>query len=118
MKNSSDLYVFFFLVEEPSEKFQALRDFVDIALCKSLPCFEPTELKKDFNKQIVAEVRKTLKFNEKQIRRIYEILRLSITDTNNAEEYKKYKGMVRQRLAAPFAVRKSFFFTFTFFIFI
>lgn len=53
---------------------------------------------------MICEAKKIFKFNDKQIRRIYEILRLSVTDRKNAEEYKIYKAMIKQRLSAPFAV--------------
>ena len=39
-----------------------------------------------------------------QCRRVYEILRLRVTDLSNAEEYKAYRLEVKKRLNIPFQV--------------
>ena len=39
-----------------------------------------------------------------QCRRVYEILRLRVTDLSNVEEYKAYRLEVKNRLNIPFQV--------------
>ena len=43
--------------------------------------------------------------NQKQARRVYEILRLKATDRSNAEEYKAYRLSVKNRMNGPYQVR-------------
>lgn len=92
-------------VEDPSEKFQLIRDYLDMKSCLTLPSFSPQLIKGDFSKNMIQEARNQCKINEKQCRRVYEILRLYYTDVNNANDYNGYKMMVKNRLNAPFKVR-------------
>lgn len=41
-------------------------------------------------------------FLQKQARRIYEILRLRITETNNEHEYRNYRLEIKKRLNIPY----------------
>ena len=44
-----------------------------------------------------------------QCRRVYEILRLRVTDLSNAEDYKSYRLEVKKRLNVPFQVYCSMY---------
>ena len=46
----------------------------------------------------------SLLFLQVQCRRVYEILRLCVTDLGNAEEYRAYRLEVKNRLNIPFQV--------------
>lgn len=48
-------------VEDPSDDFQRLRNFVDARLCKGLKSFGRFSIKKGFNKEMVREARETFK---------------------------------------------------------
>lgn len=85
-------------MEDPSEKFQSVRDYVDIKLCKSLNIFSPAALKSECTKQMIKKARDQLKLNDKQIRRIYEIMKLQII---SGEEYNAFEKMVKHRLNIP-----------------
>ena len=41
---------------------------------------------------------------QKQARRVYEILRLRVTDRGNVEQYRGYRLMVKSRLNEPYQV--------------
>lgn len=43
---------------------------------------------------------------QKQARRVYEILRLRMTDIHNKEEYRRYRLDVKNRLNVPYQVRR------------
>ncbi|KAJ8670297.1 hypothetical protein QAD02_001556 [Eretmocerus hayati] len=89
-------------VEDPSEDFQRLRDYVDAVNCSKLPSFSKENLMKGFNKTMVLEAREKFKINRKQSRRIYEILRLKSTDLSNKDEYREYRLNVKRRLNIPY----------------
>ncbi|PSN37476.1 Histone acetyltransferase type B catalytic subunit [Blattella germanica] len=89
-------------VEDPSEEFQRLRDFVDVKNCRSLPSFQPNELEQGFTDKMIAEAKEKLKLNKKQARRVYEILRLQATDVHNCEQYRRYRLYVKNRLNVPY----------------
>lgn len=48
-------------VEDPSDDFQRLRNFVDARLCKGLKSFGRDAIKKGFNKEMIREARETFK---------------------------------------------------------
>merc|ERR1711860_21007 len=48
------------------------------------------------------EAREKYKICKRQARRVYEIIRLHMTDRNNDKEYKDYRVSVKSRLNAPF----------------
>jgi hypothetical protein len=43
---------------------------------------------------------------QKQARRVYEILRLRVTDVHNSEQYRRYRLDVKNRLNVPYQVRQ------------
>ncbi|XP_052806790.1 histone acetyltransferase type B catalytic subunit-like [Mya arenaria] len=89
-------------VEDPSESFQRLRDFVDARNCQKLKSFQPDKLKAGFDEDMVREARSKLKLNRRQIKRVYEILRLKVTNVNKKEEYTQYRLEIKRRLNIPF----------------
>lgn len=89
-------------VEDPSEDFQRLRDYVDATNCSTLPSFTKYNLRQGFNKSMATEARDKFKINKKQARRIYEILRLRATDLSNEFDYRDYRLDVKKRLNIPY----------------
>lgn len=89
-------------VEDPSDEFVRIRDYVDCKNCETLASFEEENLKKGFSKEMAEEARTKFKINKKQARRVYEILRLKCTDVNDPNEYKEYRLDVKNRLNAPY----------------
>ncbi|XP_066978661.1 histone acetyltransferase type B catalytic subunit isoform X1 [Macrobrachium rosenbergii] len=85
-------------VEDPSDNFVRVRDFVDSKSCLKLESFQPNKLLQGFNDEMVKEAKEKLKLNKRQVRRIYEILRLHITDRSDKEAYKKYRLDIKNRL--------------------
>lgn len=57
-------------VEDPSEDFQRMRNFVDARLCIKLKSFQKDEIKKGFNKDMVKEARETLKVSRIQKKKL------------------------------------------------
>lgn len=89
-------------VEDPSEDFQRLRNFVDARFCKNLKSFSPDIISKGFTKEMVREARETLKLNPRQVRKVYELLRLYYTNLNDEREYRAYRLEVKKRLNAVY----------------
>ncbi|KAL4228701.1 histone acetyltransferase 1 [Mactra antiquata] len=89
-------------VEDPSENFQRLRDYVDARNCMKLKSFQPEKLYEGFDDDMPHEARLKLKLNRKQSRRIYEILRLKCTSEADKEKFKQYRLDVKRRLNIPF----------------
>lgn len=89
-------------VEDPNDEFQHLRDYVDACRCSSLKAFSSENLKKGFTEEMANEAKKNLKLSKKQTRRVYEILRFQVTDTNNKAEYQAFRLDVKKRLNIPF----------------
>lgn len=89
-------------VEDPSDDFQRLRDFLDARNCSRLPSFQPCMLQEGFQEEMTAEAKSKLKINKKQARRVYEILRLRMTDVHNSEQYRLYRLDVKNRLNIPY----------------
>ena len=96
-------------VEDPSDEFVRLRDFVDTKNCMaqvtSLGSLEA--LSGGFTENMAKEANEKLKLCKRQVRRIYEIARLrfaqkagGLTDFNDA--YKDYRIDVKKRLNLPF----------------
>ncbi|KAL9967697.1 hypothetical protein ACROYT_G025984 [Oculina patagonica] len=94
-------------VEEPSYDFIRLRDYVDALDCSKLSTFAPENLRSGFSDKMVQQAREELKINKIQCRKVYEILRLRVTDLSNAEEYKSYRLEVKKRLNVPFQKEKA-----------
>ncbi|GFG34942.1 hypothetical protein Cfor_07209 [Coptotermes formosanus] len=94
-------------VEDPSDEFQRLRDFLDARNCSRLPSFQPHVLEEGFREEMVAEAKTKLKINKKQARRVYEILRLRVTDVHNSEQYRRYRLDVKNRLNVPYQQKEQ-----------
>lgn len=94
-------------VEDPSDDFRRVRNFVDAKLCIDLPAFAPEKLSKGFNKDMVEAAKNNFKINPKQCRIVYEILRLHAINMNNPEEYKQYRLCVKKRLNVPHHKQKE-----------
>ncbi|XP_077993239.1 histone acetyltransferase type B catalytic subunit-like [Glandiceps talaboti] len=102
-----DLEVLDITVEDPSDDFIRLRDFVDCKACLHLSSFAPEHLNQGFSDEMVTEAQEKLKINKKQARRIYEILRLRVTDESNAEQFRQYRLDVKKRLNIPYQKEKA-----------
>lgn len=89
-------------VEDPSDEFTRIRDFVDAKNCQKLASFSKEKLQQGFNAEMVEEAQRELKINKKQARRVYEILRFQATNIANSEEYRGYRLDVKRRLNIPY----------------
>nr|CAG4651841.1 EOG090X06NC [Triops cancriformis] len=98
----SDPKVLDIAVEDPSEQFVRLRDFVDCKACLKLKSFQRENVRKGFSQDMVQEAQNKLKLNKKQTRRVFEILRFKATNTGDAEDYKQYRLLIKQRLNIPY----------------
>lgn len=94
-------------VEDPSQTFTRLRDFVDTKNCLKLESYSRARLHKGFSEDMRREAQQKLKLNKKQARKVYEILRLHVTNTGNPGQYKKYRLEVKNRLNAPYQRQKA-----------
>ncbi|XP_023600664.1 histone acetyltransferase type B catalytic subunit isoform X4 [Myotis lucifugus] len=88
--------------EDPSESYVNLRDFVLVKLCQDLPCFTREKLMQGFNEDMAIEAQQKFKVNKKHARRVYEILRLLVTDMSDAEQYRSYRLDIKRRLISPY----------------
>jgi histone acetyltransferase 1 len=59
--------IFKLTVEDPSDDFQRLRDFLDARNCSMLPSFQPRMLEEGFQKEMAAEAKTKLKINKVSI---------------------------------------------------
>ncbi|CAL1528340.1 unnamed protein product [Lymnaea stagnalis] len=89
-------------VEDPSENFQRVRDYVDAKNCQNLDSFKPDQLLRGFSHEMIHEAQSKLKLSKLQARRVYEILRLKATDQSNKDMYRAYRLDVKRRLNIPF----------------
>nr|CAG4650171.1 EOG090X06NC [Sida crystallina] len=94
-------------VEDPSEEFVRLRDYVDVQNCLKLDAFVKEKLQQGFSNEMVDAARVALKINKKQTRRVYEILRFHFTNLADAEEYRAYRLDVKRRLNVPYQKEAS-----------
>ncbi|CAG0915935.1 unnamed protein product [Notodromas monacha] len=85
-------------VEDPSDEFQMLRHYVDSSMCRELPAFQPALLKKGFTKEMCLQANENFKLNPKQVRRVYEILRLGVTNLQDPADLKEYRLDIKKRL--------------------
>lgn len=85
-------------VEDPSDDFQSVRNYIDSRICRPLPAFSVESLRKGFTKEMVKEAREKGKINAIQCRRVYEVLRLLNTNRNSEQEYRDYRLDVKRRL--------------------
>ncbi|XP_029559063.1 histone acetyltransferase type B catalytic subunit isoform X2 [Salmo trutta] len=87
--------------EDPSENYVKLRDYVLVKLCQTLPSFSTDKLPLSFSDDMATEAREKLKINKKHARRVYEILRLRVTDMSVETKARDYRLEVKKRLFAP-----------------
>ncbi|XP_059051730.1 histone acetyltransferase type B catalytic subunit [Achroia grisella] len=93
-------------VEDPSQDFQRIRDYVDAKNCENLPAFQPAKLLQGFSTEMANQACSKFKINKKQARRVYEILRLKNTNTSDKTAYLAYRLVVKNRLNAPYQKKK------------
>ncbi|XP_061548103.1 histone acetyltransferase type B catalytic subunit isoform X1 [Phycodurus eques] len=88
--------------EDPSESYVKLRDYVLVKLCQGLPSFAEDKLHLGLSAEMVDEAQGKLKINKKHARRVYEILRLRVTDMSDEEKSRAYRLAVKKRLFGPY----------------
>ncbi|XP_033114772.1 histone acetyltransferase type B catalytic subunit-like [Anneissia japonica] len=103
----SDPIVFDITVEDPSDNFVRLRDYIDCKNCKQLPAFQADKLSQGFSHSMENEALDKFKIHKKQARRVYEILRLQATDMSNPKEVKAYRLEIKRRLNIPFQKQRN-----------
>ena len=64
VKSNVFFYVVAPAVEDPSEDYQRLRDFVDVRNCMKLDSFSPEHLNKGFSKELIKDCQQKLKINK------------------------------------------------------
>ncbi|XP_071826710.1 histone acetyltransferase type B catalytic subunit-like [Apostichopus japonicus] len=94
-------------VEDPSEEFVRLRDFVDCQDCGRLEAYTKDKLKGSFSQDMEKEAQSKYKINKKQARRVFEILKWMNVNQGDEEEVRSYRLEVKQRLNVPFQKQKS-----------
>lgn len=87
--------------EDPDEEFIAMRDFLDCKNCAKLDAFQPERLKQGWSDEIAKEAQDKLKLCHRQARKVYEILKLKYINTDDEDEYKKYRLEIKNRLNIP-----------------
>lgn len=85
-------------VEDPSEEFQRIRNYIDTKLCKDLPAFSAKTIKKGFSKEMIKQAREKFKINPRQCRKVYEILRLMNTNVHDEKDYRALRLEIKKRL--------------------
>ncbi|XP_034351007.2 histone acetyltransferase type B catalytic subunit [Arvicanthis niloticus] len=88
--------------EDPSRSYVKLRDFVLVKLCQVLPSFSRERLLQGFKEDMAIQARYHFKINKQHARRVYEILRLLVTDMSDAEQYRSYRLDIKRRLISPY----------------
>jgi len=89
-------------VEDPSDDFVRLRDFVDCTNCATLDAFSPQNLHKGYSAAMVKECNQKFKICRRQSRRVYEILRMRAVEKGNKQQLLAFKEDVKARLSKPF----------------
>lgn len=94
-------------VEDPSDNFVKLRDYVDCLNCmKKLTAFQKESVLSGWTEEMAKEAQEKLKLNRKQTRRVYEILKLKYINRSNPIACREYRLEVKSRLNAPFLKMK------------
>jgi len=94
-------------VEDPSDNFVRLRDFVDTQNCIKLEAFSKDKVLAGYTPEMAKAAATELKLCKKQSRRVYEIIRLSYTSLQDTTLYKSYRVDVKRRLNAPYQREQS-----------
>lgn len=87
--------------EDPDEEFIAMRDLLDCKNCLQLDSFQPERLREGWTEEIAKEAQEKLKLCRRQSRKVYEILKLRITNKSDEEEYRNYRLEIKNRLNIP-----------------
>uniref|UniRef100_A0A6G1SNU3 Histone acetyltransferase type B catalytic subunit n=1 Tax=Aceria tosichella TaxID=561515 RepID=A0A6G1SNU3_9ACAR len=87
--------------EDPDEEFIAMRDLLDCKNCLKLDSFQPEKLKEGWTEDMFKEAQEKLKLCRRQARKVYEILKLRVTNKSDEEEYKNYRIEIKNRLNIP-----------------
>merc|ERR1719154_821764 len=87
----SDRTVTDITVEDPSDNFVRLRDFVDTRNCLQLAAFGKAAVAAGFTEAMAEAARAELKICRKHARRVYEIVRLYHTSLADKQQYKVYE---------------------------
>lgn len=95
-------------VEDPSENFTRIRNYVDAKLCMKLESFAPEKLKLGFSEAMAKEAEERCKITKKQSRIVYEILRLRCTNVNIDKEYTAFRLDVKRRINTIYYRQKSY----------
>lgn len=103
----SDRTVTDITVEDPSDNFVRLRDFVDTRNCLQLAAFGKAAVAAGFTEAMAEAARAELKICRKQARRVYEIVRLHHTSLADKQQYKEYRIDIKRRLNAPYQKEQS-----------
>lgn len=93
----SDRTVTDITVEDPSDNFVRLRDFVDTRNCLQLAAFGKAAVAAGFTEAMAEAARAELKICRKQARRVYEIVRLHHTSLADKQQYKEYRWILLTR---------------------
>lgn len=88
--------------EDPSRSYLKLRDFVLVKFCQFLPSFSRERLLQGFSEDMAIQAQQMFKINKQHARRVYEILRLLVTDMSDAEQYRSYRLDIKRRLISPY----------------
>eukprot|EP01137_Pigoraptor_chileana_P005781 Opistho-2@49318 len=86
--------VFDVTVEEPNEAFTRMRDALDAAELMRVPEFTPPP--PTWDDRLAKIARERLKITKKQTRRVYEIIRLLLTNVGNPDEYRQYRLQIKK----------------------
>jgi hypothetical protein len=75
------IIIFKLTVEDPSDEFQRLRDFVDSRNCSRLPSFQACMLQEGFQEDMAAEAKTKLKINKVFIHVFILLLKYTVQST-------------------------------------
>ncbi|KAB0800548.1 hypothetical protein PPYR_06288 [Photinus pyralis] len=90
-------------VEEPCQSFTHMRDFLDCKLLMQLESFKQTAIHNGYTNAMFVEANNHYKINKRQIRRVYEILRLAYIKCNTCDpNYQHLSSEIRERLSIPY----------------
>ena len=92
-------------VEDPSDGFTRLRDFVDAT--NGAAAFSPDFFSQPFSDEASEKIRAALFVSKRQARRVFEILKLRFLAPGDAAGAERYRLEVKQRLFQPYVQRKA-----------
>lgn len=87
--------------EDPDEEFIAMRDLLDCKNCLQLDTFKTEKLREGWSEEMAKEAQDKLKLCRRQSRKVYEILKLRITNKSDEDDYKNYRLEIKNRLNIP-----------------